>query len=192
MEKQVKIIGIEREYPNFKYGTNEFIEILGNKLSDKVKENIQQLGVENRYFLRPIEQYIGNSFEKIGSLNDGEPISDLCSKVAKKCLSNLGLKVEDVTCLVSAFENNDFLSPGMSSVLLTKIGLDKFLPHYSLQGMACSTFPKLLELGKKMIHNENDKILFVISGCNSGWYLPHLKNDMSIKSPREIGKDQYD
>ena len=35
-------------------------------------------------------------------------------------------------------------------------------------------------------------ILFIISGCNSGWYLPHLKNDMTVKNPKEIGKDQYD
>lgn len=188
----VGISGLAREYPDFKYGTQELIDILGNKLSEQVKENINQLGVKNRYFTRSIEQYIGNSGASIRSLNDGEPISDLCTKVANKCLSNLGLHPDDITCLVVAFEDNDFLSPGLSSILLTKIGLSKFLPHYSIQGMACSTLPKLLELGKSLIHDENDKILFVISGCNSGWYLPHLKNDMTVKNPKEIGKDQYD
>lgn len=188
----VRISGLTREYPDFKYGTKELIDILGNKLSEQVKENIHQLGVKNRYFTRPIEQYISNSGASIRSLNDDEPISDLCTKVAKKCLSNLGLRTNDITCLVAAFEDNDFLSPGLSSILLTKIGLSKFLPHYSIQGMACSTLPKLLELGKSLIHDENDKILFVISGCNSGWYLPHLKNDMTVKNPKEIGKDQYD
>ena len=187
----VGISGLTREYPDFKYSTQELIDILGNKLSEQVKENINQLGVKNRYFTRSIEQYIGHSGASIRSLNDGEPISDLCTKVAKKCLSNLGLRTNDITCLIVAFEDNDFLSPGLSSILLTKIGLSKFLPHYSIQGMACSTLPKLLELGKSLIHDENDKILFVISGCNSGWYLPHLKNDMTIKNPKEIGKDQY-
>ena len=86
----VGINGLTREYPNFKYGTQELIDILGNKLSEQVKENIEQLGVKNRYFTRSIEQYIGNSSENIRSLNDGEPISDLCAKVGKKCLSNLG------------------------------------------------------------------------------------------------------
>lgn len=188
----VGISGLTREYPDFKYSTQELIDIVGNKLSEQVKENIIQLGVKNRYFVRPIEQYISNSGERINSFNDGEPISDLCTKVAKKCLSNLGLSTNDITGLVAAFEDNDFLSPGLSSILLTKIGLSKFLTHYSIQGMACSTLPKLLELGKTLIHDENDKILFVISGCNSGWYLPHLKNDMTIKNPKEIGKDQYD
>ena len=188
----VGISGLTREYPDFKYGTQELIDILGNKLSEQVKENINQLGVKNRYFTRSIEQYIDNSGENIRSINDGEPISDLCTKVAMKCISNLGLHTNDITCLVVAFEDSDFLSPGLSSILLTKIGLSKFLPHYSIQGMACSTLPKLLELGKNLIHDENDKILFVISGCNSGWYLPHLKNDMTVKNPKEIGKDQYD
>ena len=91
----------------------------------------------------------------------------------------MGLNFNDITCLVTGFEDNDFLSPGLSSIVLTKMGLSKFLPHFSIQGMACSTLPKLLELGKNLIHNENDKILFVISGCNSGWYLPHLKNNIN-------------
>ena len=72
------------------------------------------------------------------------------------------------------------------------MGLSKFIPHYNIQGMACSTLPKLLELGKKLIHNESDKILFVISGCNSGWYLPHLKDNKTVRNPHEIDRSQYD
>jgi len=188
----VEIKGLIRDYPDFKYTTQELIDSLGNKLSEEVKENIFQLGVESRYFVRPFEQFLSNSSQKIHSLTDDEPISELCSKVGKKCLANLGLKSNDITCLVTGFEDNDFLSPGLSSIVLSKMGLSKFLPHFSIQGMACSTLPKLLELGKNLIHNENDKILFIISGCNSGWYLPHLKNDMTVKNPKEIGKNQYD
>lgn len=188
----VEIKGLIRDYPDFKYSTKELIDSLGNKLSEEVKENIFQLGVENRFFIRPFEQFLSNSSQKIHSLDDDEPISELCSQVGKKCLANLGLNFNDITCLVTGFEDNDFLSPGLSSIVLTKMGLSKFLPHFSIQGMACSTLPKLLELGKNLIHNENDKILFIISGCNSGWYLPHLKNDMTVKNPKEIGKDQYD
>jgi len=190
--QDVEIKGLIRDYPDFKYTTKELIDSLGNKLSEEVKENIFQLGVESRFFVRPFEQFLSNSSEKIHSLDDDEPISELCTKVGKKCLANLGLNSNDITCLVTGFEDNDFLSPGLSSIVLSKMGLSKFLPHFSIQGMACSTLPKLLELGKNLIHNENDKILFIISGCNSGWYLPHLKNDMTVKNPKEIGKDQYD
>ena len=190
--QDVEINGLIRDYPEFKYSTKELIDSLGNKLSEEVKENIFQLGVENRYFIRPFEQFLSNSSEKIHSLDDDEPISELCADIGKKCVANLGLNPNDITCLVTGFEDNDFLSPGLSSIVLTKMGLSKFLPHFSIQGMACSTLPKLLELGKNLIHNENDKILFIISGCNSGWYLPHLKNDMTVKNPKEIGKDQYD
>jgi len=186
----IMISGLTREYPEYKYSTNEMVDLLGNKLTDNVKENIVQLGVENRFFIRPFEQYIQSDEKRIKS--DGEPISDLCTKTAEKCLQNLGLNKNDITCIVAAFEDNDFLSPGLSSIVLTKLGLSKFLPHYNIQGMACSTLPKLLELGKNLIHNENDKILFVISGCNSGWYLPHLKNNMSVKNPKEINSEQDD
>ena len=188
----IMISGLTREYPEYKYSTNQMIDLLGNKLTDNVKENIVQLGVENRFFIRPFERYIQSDGKRIKTDSDGEPISDLCTKTAEKCLQNLGLNKNDITCVVAAFEDNDFLSPGLSSIVLTKLGLSKFLPHYSIQGMACSTLPKLLELGKNLIHNENDKILFVINGCNSGWYLPHLKNNMNVKNPKEINLEQDD
>ena len=191
-DNSIGIIGLTRQYPEFKYSTKEMIDALGNKLTEKVKENILQLGVENRYFVRPLDRYVSKSGEQIKSVPDGEPISDLCKNVGEKCLSNLGLTKNDVTCIVAAFEDNDFLSPGLSSILLTKMGLSKFIPHYNIQGMACSTLPKLLELGKNLIQNENDKILFVISGCNSGWYLPHLKNNKTVRNPHEIDKGQHD
>ena len=191
-DNSIGIIGLTRQYPEFKYSTKEMIDALGNKLTEKVKENIFQLGVENRYFVRPLEHYVNKSSEQIKSVPDGEPISDLCKNVGEKCLSDLGLIKNDVTCIVAAFEDNDFLSPGLSSILLTKMGLSKFIPHYNIQGMACSTLPKLLELGKNLIRNENDKILFVISGCNSGWYLPHLKDNKTVRNPHEIDKGQYD
>ncbi|MBC8298061.1 MAG: hypothetical protein H8E55_19995 [Pelagibacterales bacterium] len=191
-ENNIYLSGLTRESPEFKYSTNEMFDVLGNKLSDLVKENINQLGVENRFFIRPFDQYITSSGNRIKSDDDGEPISELCSNVANKCLSHLGLSKNDITCLVTGYEDNDFLSPGLSSILLTKMGLSKFISHFNIQGMACSTLPKLLELGKKLIHNKNDKILFVISGCNSGWYLPHLKDDQTVSNPKEISNNQYD
>ena len=193
MINDVGIIGIESDYPEFKYTTAELFDILGNKLSDKVKENIKQLGVEQRYFIKPLEHYLLNSEgTDPSSGNHKEPISDLSSQVAQKCLSNLGLKPDDITCLIAASESNDYLSPGLSSILVRKIGLSNFTPHFNLQGMACSTFPKVLELGKNLVHNDNDNVLIVISGCNSGWYLPHLKDNLSILNPKEISPKQYD
>ena len=189
---EVSITGLTRQYPEFKYSTNELINAIENKLTEQVKENIFQLGVEQRHFIRPLDHYISKSEESINSNSHTEPISDLCTSVAQNCLANLGLTKNDVTCIVAAFEDNDFLSPGLSSILLTKMGLPKFLPHYNIQGMACSTLPKLLELGKNLIHDENDKILFVISGCNSNWYLPHLKDSVNIMNPKEINKDDPD
>lgn len=190
---EVSIVGIEHDYPEFKYTTNELFDILGNKLSDKVKENIRQLGVEKRHFIKPIEHYLLNSEPTNPfSLNHKEPISDLSAQVAIKCLKNLGIRFDEIKCLVAASENNDYLSPGLSSILVRKIGLSNFVPHFNVQGMACSTFPKVLELGRNLVQKDDDNVLVVISGCNSGWYLPHLKDNMFIKNPNEIGKEQYD
>jgi len=193
MNNDLGIIGIETDFPDFSYTTNELFDILGNKISDKVKENITSLGVKHRNFIRPIEYYLQNSERTDpSSKNHMEPISDLSARVAQKCLTNLDIKPEKIKCLLAASENNDYLSPGLSSILIRKIGLSNFTPHFNLQGMACSTFPKVLELGKNLIRDENDKILVVISGCNSGWYLPHLKDNMTVRNPKEISDKQYD
>lgn len=191
-EDNIGIIGLIRDYPEFKYTTKEMIDVLGNKLSEEVKDNIFQLGVEERYFTRPIESYLDTQPHQINSIDDDEPISNICSKIAQKCIDDLGLKHDDIKCIIAAYENSDYLSPGLGSIILTKSGFSKFTPFYNIQGMACSTLPKLLELGKSLVNNENDKILVVISGCNSGWYLPHLKDSMSVKNPKEINKNQYD
>ena len=57
----VSLIGIEYDYPQNKYTTEELFDILGNKISEKVKENVRQLGVNNRYFINPIENILSNS-----------------------------------------------------------------------------------------------------------------------------------
>ena len=193
LNSDLGIIGIEFEFPKFEYTTDALFDLLGNKISEQVKDNIKQLGVEKRYFIKPLENYITN-FETThpSSKDHEEPISELSAKTAKKCITSLGLKNEDITCLLAASENNDYLSPGLSSILVRKIGLSNFIPHFNIQGMACSSFPKILELGQNLVKNEKDNILIVISGCNSGWYLPHLKDSMFIRNPREIGSDQYD
>ena len=94
MINQVGIQGIKFEYPEFKYTTQELFDILGNKLSDKVRDNINKLGVEQRYFVKPIEHYLHDSEgTHLSSDLHKEPISDLSAKVARKCLENLNLKL---------------------------------------------------------------------------------------------------
>ena len=185
MLDDASIYGLEVAYPENEYSTDSLLDLMGDKLSSQVQENIKQLGVKSRYLIRPIEYYIGNNPDLEDVNLNAEPISDLSADVAKTCMSKLGLSSNDITCLVTASENNDYQSPGLAPILVTKIGLSNYIPHYNLQGTACSTLPKLLELGKNLIKNDNDVILFVISGCNSGWYLPHLRENIPVVNPKE-------
>ena len=146
MLDDVSIYGLEVAYPENEYSTDSLLDLMGDKLSSQVQENIKQLGVESRYLIRPIEYYIGNNPDLEDVNLNAEPISDLSADVAKTCMSKLGLSSNDITCLVTASENNDYQSPGLAPILVTKIGLSNYIPHYNLQGTACSTLPKLLEL----------------------------------------------
>ena len=145
----IMISGLTREYPEYKYSTNQMIDLLGNKLTDNVKENIVQLGVENRFFIRPFERYIQSDGKRIKTDSDGEPISDLCTKTAEKCLQNLGLNKNDITCVVAAFEDNDFLSPWIIFYSSYQIGIIKISPslQYSRNGMFHTS--KIIRIRKK-------------------------------------------
>ena len=61
MADDVSIYGLEVDYPENEYSTNSLLELMGDKLSNQVQDNIRQLGVEKRCFIRPIEYYIGNN-----------------------------------------------------------------------------------------------------------------------------------
>ena len=64
-DHNVSITGLTRQYPEFRYSTNELINAMENKLTEQVKENILQLGVEHRYFIRSFDHYINKSGEPI-------------------------------------------------------------------------------------------------------------------------------
>ena len=59
------ISGLTREYPEYKYSTNEMIDILGNKLTDKVKENIE---LEARITKKITRIDFENAIQKLKSL----------------------------------------------------------------------------------------------------------------------------
>ena len=80
----VGITGLTRQYPEFKYSTKEMIDLLGNKLTEKVKENIFQLGVESRHFINPLDCYTSKSNTQRKLNINREPISDLSTNVAQK------------------------------------------------------------------------------------------------------------
>lgn len=187
-EQSVFLNGLVCKYPKYHYTTQELINQLDDSLSDDVKENIIQLGVKERYFIRPFKNYLHPS-EHVVNGPDEEPISDLSAEVAKECLSKLKINPEEISGLLVASEHSDYQSPGLAPILVTKIGLSNFVPHYNIQGTACSTISKILELGKKLVTTEKDKILVVISGCNSNWYLPHLGKKEFVINPQEIPQD---
>ena len=86
MADDVSIYGLEVAYPENEYSTNSLLDVMGDKLSNQVQDNIRQLGVEKRCFIRPIEYYIGND-SNLENINfDAEPISDLSVNYNSICV----------------------------------------------------------------------------------------------------------
>ena len=83
-DNNIGIFGLTRQYPEFKYSTKEMIDILGNKLTEKVKENILQLGCRKQIFHKTIRSVtLANQVNKLNQFMM-ESLSQIYVKMLQK------------------------------------------------------------------------------------------------------------
>ena len=78
---------------------------------------------------------------------------------------------EDIQYLIATSDNNDFITLGLSNILLRKLGLSPETKHVNIQGMACIAFQKALELAEDHLSRyPKNHVMIVTSGINSRWF----------------------
>ena len=126
------------------FTTEQMKEKASSIISSDIENQLDNLGVKNRFFA------------KIGE----ESITEYCKIIAKEALGD-----HKVNNIVVASEISDYQSPGIAPLLVNTIG-DNFVNLFNLQGTACSTMPKAL----KLCENLEGDTLVVISGITSPIY----------------------
>ena len=183
------LLQLSTSVPNHRYSTKEMVELFPQELPDEVRQNIFNLGVSARYFAQPID--FSSNFVSVP--NDLEPVVHMNALACKQALENLSLQPKNIDYLIATYDSSAFLSPGVSNLLLSKVGLKPTIKHVSIQGMACSAFARSLQLAEDHLAKfPKSYVMISLSGVNSYWFYNQVRGLKDVKDIRKIRALQDD
>jgi predicted naringenin-chalcone synthase len=184
----MQILQLSTSLPKNGYSTEELMDVFPCKLPEGVKQNIHNLGVSKRYLINSEA-----SFSKLETILSEAGLVELCVETCKKAVEKARLSIRDIGYLVAAYDVNPFLCPGLSQLLVRKLGFDPYIKHVNAQGIASTAFPKALELAENYLAaHPKDYVLLCISGVSSYWFqnqVHGIKNVMEISQINQIKED---
>ncbi len=175
----MQILQLTTALPENEFSTEKLMNTFPCSLPDGVRQNVLNLGVLKRYLIdRP---------EAEGLLSE-KSLTDLCREACGTALRKAGLATTKVGCLISAYDINPFLSPGLSQLLVPALGLDPYTKLVNVQGIASTAFSKALELAKNhLAANSDDTVLIAISGVSSYWFQNQVRGLKDVMEISRIG-----
>ncbi len=178
----MQILQLSKVVPENEYSTEKLIEVFPCRLPDNVKQNVLNLGVSKRYLIDPIA-----STSKKETIISEKDLVNLCLEACKDTLEKAELSIKDVGYFIAAYDANPFLCPGLSHLLIRKLGFNPYIKHVNVQGMACASFTKALELAEDhLATHPHDNVLLCTSGVNSYWLINQLRGLKDVVGIREI------
>lgn len=154
------------------------------RLPEGVRQNVFNLGVSKRYL---IDQNDLSSKQKT-ALGESQ-LADLCCEACRKVLERAGRSFENVGYLITTYDATPFLSPGLSQLLIPRLGFNPYVKYANAQGIASTAFPKALELAENHLAlHPDDFVLICVSGVSSYWFQNQLRNTRSVAEIGEINK----
>ncbi|MFB0527793.1 MAG: 3-oxoacyl-[acyl-carrier-protein] synthase III C-terminal domain-containing protein [bacterium] len=182
------LLELSTAVPRQKYATEELIDLFPCELLDSVKQNIFNLGVHTRYLAVP------TNFLSRSELAPNDAGLDVCVEACKGVLIKLGISIEDIDYFIATYDASPFLCPGLSSLLVRRLGFTPSIKHVSLQGTACTAFTRALELAEDHLANSpQDYVMICLSGINSYWFhnqVRGMKNVMGIKKIQALKNER--
>lgn len=174
------IIKLSTALPKDEYSTDDLLKAFPCTLPEGVEQNVLNLGVSTRRLIRQC----GSS--KPGTEMDEKPFLDLCKEACQNAIAEAGLSVQNIGCLIAAYDVNPLLSPGLSQLLVPELKMDPYVRHVNVQGIASTAFIKTLELAENClaVHPE-ENVLICVSGVSSYWFQNQVQG---LSEVMEIGK----
>ncbi len=185
----MQILQLATTTPNNKYSTEELMQTFPCNLPDDVKKNVLNLGISKRHLVS-----LPTSTSKRETIISERELINLCLEACQDTLEQADLSIKDVGYFIATYDANPFLCPGLSHLLIRELGFSAYVKHVNVQGMACASFTKALELANDHLAiHPNDKVLVCVSGVNSYWFINQLRglrNVMGIHKIRLIKESQ--
>lgn len=179
----MQILQLATAVPERSYSTDEMLKAFPCPLPDGVKQNVANLGVSRRYLME--QKHLTHDGETILS-EDG--VVDLCTNACTSAVRKSGLSIKDIDYLIVAYDANPFLSPGLSQLLVPRLGLDPHINNVNSQGVASTAFPKTLELAQnRLALHPEDHVLICVSGVSSYWFQNQVRGIKNVMEISRIG-----
>jgi alkylresorcinol/alkylpyrone synthase len=177
----MQILYLATALPKKHYPTEQLLDNFPCKLPEAVRQNIINLGVQNRYLM----EQAGSDLKAETVLGE-EGIVDLCSDACDRVIQKARLCVEDIGYLITTYDVSPFLSPGLSQLLIPRLGLDPYIGYVNAQGVASTAFPKALDLAQDHLAMHPDEVVLIcVSGVTSYWFQNQVRG---FKDVMEIGE----
>jgi predicted naringenin-chalcone synthase len=107
-------------------------------------------------------------------------------EACNKALERSAVSINKIGYFIATYDANPVLSPGLSQLLVRKIGFGPYIKHVNVQGIASTAFPKALQLAEDhLAANSKDNVLICDSGVSSFWFQNQVNG---IKEVQEIGR----
>jgi predicted naringenin-chalcone synthase len=179
----MQILQLSTAVPKNEYSTEELMEVFPCKLPEGIKRNILNLGVSKRYLVSHADSPLKSEI----ILSEADLV-DLCLEAGKKAIEKASLSIRDVGYFIVTYDVNPFLCPGLSQLLVRKLGFNAYIKHVNVQGMACAAFSKALELAENhLAAHPEDSVLLCTSGVNSYWFYNQVRGFKDVMEISQIG-----
>jgi predicted naringenin-chalcone synthase len=180
-QHHMQILKLSTALPKDEYSTERLMELFQCELPKGVKQNILNLGVTKRHLISQTDWP-----KKTETVLSEASLVDLCSEACGKAIEKARLSVKDIDYFIAGYDANPFLCPGLSQLLIRRIGLSPYSRHINAQGTACTAFPIALELAENYLAGHpKDHVLVCISGVTSYWFHNQVRG---IEDVMEIGQ----
>jgi predicted naringenin-chalcone synthase len=180
----MEILRLSTAVPETKYSTEDLIDVFPCPIPVAVRQNILNLGVSNRHLVN--QEHSQSNSETVMS---EAAVVKLCQAACDDAVEQAGFSMEDIGCFIASYDVNPFLCPGLSHLLIRKLGFDPYMNCINVQGMACAAFTKTLQLAENhLAAHPEDAVLLCVSGVNSYWFQNQVKGLKNVMGIRQINK----
>jgi len=179
----MQILQLSTVVPEHAYSTDELMEVFPCQIPEGVKQNILKLGVLERHLINAVD-----SSSKPEDFLNKSTFVRLCVEACEKSVERVNLSISDISYLIATYDASPFLCPGLSSLLVPKLGFKPYIKHVNIQGMACAAFPTALELARDhLATHPEDNVLLCVSGANSYWFYNQVQGMEDLMEIKSIG-----
>ena len=180
----MQIIQLSTTLPKKEWTTEDLMEKFPCDLPESVKQNILNLGVSKRHL---IKSEPSNS-ETVMSEDE---LVNLCVEACRNAVERAELSIESINYFITTYDATPFLSPGLSQILMPKLGLNPYVKYINAQGIASTAFPKALDVASNyLVAHPEDNVLICVSGVSSHWFQRQVHALSKVMEISQIGKIQ--